>query len=81
MNVIGSPEAIQPPITLPIKPNSSEVIANSALLRVALAKSSVVITLSVGKSEVALVALAGRHVNGRVSPCSSSASTIDSNAD
>jgi hypothetical protein len=31
--------------------------------------------------EAALVALAGRHVNGRVSPCSSSASIIDSNAD
>src|SRR5271154_7174749 len=31
--------------------------------------------------EAALVALAGRSVIGRVSPCSSSASTIDSNAD
>ncbi|WP_433968194.1 hypothetical protein [Tunturiibacter gelidiferens] len=31
--------------------------------------------------EVALVALAGRPVNGRVSPCSSSASIPDSNAD
>jgi hypothetical protein len=33
------------------------------------------------ESEAALVALAGRHVNGRVSPCSSSASITDSNAD
>jgi hypothetical protein len=33
------------------------------------------------KSEAALVALAGRLVNGRVSPCSSSASIPDSNAD
>jgi hypothetical protein len=32
-------------------------------------------------SEAALVALAGRHVIGRVSPCSSSASINDSNAD
>jgi hypothetical protein len=31
--------------------------------------------------EVALVALAGRPVIGRVSPCSSSASINDSNAD
>jgi hypothetical protein len=33
------------------------------------------------RSEAALVALAGRLVNGQVSPCSSSASIIDSNAD
>jgi hypothetical protein len=33
------------------------------------------------RSEAALVALAGRLVNGRVSPCSSSASIPDSNAD
>lgn len=32
-------------------------------------------------SEAALVALAGRPVTGQVSPCSSSASIIDSNAD
>jgi hypothetical protein len=32
-------------------------------------------------SEAALVALAGRPVIGRVSPCSSSASIADSNAD
>jgi hypothetical protein len=33
------------------------------------------------KSEAALVALAGRPVTGQVSPCSSSASITDSNAD
>ena len=33
------------------------------------------------RSEAALVALAGRFVIGRVSPCSSSASIPDSNAD
>lgn len=37
--------------------------------------------LPLKNSEAALVALAGRPVTGQVSPCSSSASIIDSNAD
>jgi hypothetical protein len=40
VKVIGSPEAIQPPMTLPTNPSSSAVTAPMAALRVAAAARS-----------------------------------------
>src|SRR6185436_9076930 len=39
VKVIGSPVAIQPPITLPIRPRSRAIVVATALLRVATARS------------------------------------------